>query len=66
MRLERKNYRAGYIASVPGIPNPQGQMSINGIYRVGVALPLGLRASNDSVGLYVEPSLSATIFERVR
>ena len=52
----------GYIASVPGIPNPQGQMSIDGIYRVGVALPLGLRASNDSVGLYVEPSLSATIF----
>ena len=52
----------GYIASVPGIPNPQGQMSILGIYRVGIALPLGLRASNDSVGLYVEPSLSATIF----
>ena len=52
----------GYIASVPSIPNPQGQMSIDGIYRVGVALPLGLRASNDSVGLYVEPSLSATIF----
>ena len=52
----------GYIASVPGIPNPQGQMSIDGIYRVGVALPLGLRASNDFVSLYVEPSLSATIF----
>ncbi|TKZ23544.1 hypothetical protein EZH24_12970, partial [Brachyspira catarrhinii] len=52
----------GYIASVPGIPNPQGTLSIDGIYRVGIALPLGLRASNDSVGLYVEPSLSATIF----
>lgn len=52
----------GYIASVPGIPNPQGQMSIEGIYRVGIALPLGLRASNDFVSLYVEPSLSATIF----
>ena len=52
----------GYIASVPGIPNPQGALSIDGIYRVGIALPLGLRASNDSVGLYVEPSLSATIF----
>ena len=52
----------GYIASVPGIPNPQGRVPISGIYRVGIALPLGLRASNDSVGLYVEPSLSATIF----
>ena len=52
----------GYIASVPGIPNPQGRVPISGIYRIGVALPLGLRASNDSVSLYVEPSLSATIF----
>ena len=52
----------GYIASVPGIPNPQGQMSIDGIYRVGIALPLGLRASNDFVSLYVEPSLAVTIF----
>ncbi len=52
----------GYIASVPGIPNPQGKVSISGIYRVGIALPLGLRASNDFVSLYVEPSLSATIF----
>lgn len=52
----------GYIASVPGIPNPQGRVPISGIYRIGVALPLGLRASNDFVSLYVEPSLSATIF----
>ena len=52
----------GYMPSVPGIPNPQGQMSIDGIYRVGIALPLGLRASNDFVSLYVEPSLAVTIF----
>ena len=52
----------GYIASVPGIPNPQGQMSIDGIYRVGIALPLGLRATNDFISLYVEPSLAVTIF----
>ena len=52
----------GYIASVPGIPNPQGRVPISGIYRIGIALPLGLRASNDFVSLYVEPSLSATIF----
>ena len=52
----------GYIASVPGIPNPQGRVPISGIYRVGIALPLGLRASNDFVSLYVEPSLSVTIF----
>ena len=52
----------GYIASVPGIPNPQGRVPISGIYRIGVALPLGLRASNDFVSLYVEPSLAVTIF----
>ena len=52
----------GYIASVPGIPNPQGRVPISGIYRIAIALPLGLRASNDFVSLYVEPSLSATIF----
>ena len=52
----------GYIASVPGIPNPQGRVPISGIYRVGIALPLGLRASNDFVSLYVEPSLAVTIF----
>ena len=52
----------GYIASVPGIPNPQGALSIDGIYRIGIALPLGLRASNDFVSLYVEPSLAVTIF----
>ena len=52
----------GYIASVPSIPNPQGRVPISGIYRVGVALPLGLRASNDFVSLYVEPSLAVTIF----
>ena len=52
----------GYIASVPGIPNPQGRVPISGIYRIGIALPLGLRASNDFVSLYVEPSLSVTIF----
>lgn len=52
----------GYMPSVPGIPNPQGQMSIDGIYRVGIALPLGLRATNDFISLYVEPSLAVTIF----
>ncbi|TXJ52061.1 hypothetical protein EPJ66_06465 [Brachyspira aalborgi] len=52
----------GYIASVPVIPNPQGRVPISGIYRVGIALPLGLRASNDFVSLYVEPSLAVTIF----
>ena len=52
----------GYIASVPGIPNPQGRVPISGIYRIGIALPLGLRASNDFVSLYVEPSLAVTIF----
>lgn len=52
----------GYIASVPSIPNPQGRVPISGIYRVGIALPLGLRASNDFVSLYVEPSLAVTIF----
>ena len=52
----------GYIASVPGIPNPQGRVPISGIYRVGIALPLGLRAINDFVSLYVEPSLAVTIF----
>ena len=52
----------GYIASVPGIPNPQGRVPISGIYRIAIAFPLGLRASNDFVSLYVEPSLSATIF----
>ena len=59
---ENRDLSGGYIASVPGIPNPQGQMSIDGIYRVGIALPLGLRASNDFVSLYVEPSLAVTIF----
>ena len=52
----------GYIASVPGIPNPQGRVPISGIYRVGIALPLGLRATNDFISLYVEPSLAVTIF----
>ena len=52
----------GYIASVPGIPNPQGRVPISGIYRIGIALPLGLRATNDFVSLYVEPSLAVTIF----
>ncbi|MBS4762634.1 MAG: hypothetical protein KHX06_01025, partial [Brachyspira sp.] len=37
----------GYIASVPGIPNPQGRVPISGIYRIGIALPLGLRASKN-------------------
>ena len=59
---ENRDLSGGYIASVPSIPNPQGQMSIDGIYRVGIALPLGLRASNDFVSLYVEPSLAVTIF----
>ena len=59
---QNRDLSGGYIASVPGIPNPQGQMSIDGIYRVGIALPLGLRASNDFVSLYVEPSLAVTIF----
>ena len=59
---ENRDLSGGYIASVPGIPNPQGQMSIDGIYRVGIALPLGLRATNDFVSLYVEPSLAVTIF----
>lgn len=52
----------GYIASLPAIPNAQGLVIAEGIYRIGIALPLGLRASNDFVSLYVEPSLSATIF----
>ena len=52
----------GYIASVHGIPNPQGRVPISGIYRVSIALPLGLRTTNDSVSLYVEPSLAVTIF----
>ena len=51
----------GYIASLPAIPNAQGLVIAEGIYRIGLALPLGLRASNDFVSLYVEPSLSATI-----
>ena len=59
---QNRDLSGGYIASIPGIPNPQGQMSIDGIYRVGIALPLGLRASNDFVSLYVEPSLAVTIF----
>ena len=61
-RTGTEKLSGGYIASVPGIPNPQGRVPISGIYRVGIALPLGLRASNDFVSLYVEPSLAVTIF----
>lgn len=30
-------------------------------YRVGLALPLGLRATTDLISLYLEPSLSLTL-----
>lgn len=59
---EREEFSGGYISSTPSIPSPQGTFSIDGIYRVGIALPLGFRASCDYYGLYVEPSLSLTIF----
>ena len=56
-----EHFQGGYISSLPGIPNPQGQNTINDIYRVGIAVPLGLRVSSDNYGLYLEPSLSLTL-----
>ncbi len=58
---EREEFSGGYIASTPAIPSPQGVFFIEGIYRVGIALPLGFRVSCESYGLYLEPSLSLTI-----
>ena len=58
---EREEFSGGYIASTPAIPSPQGTFFIEGIYRVGIALPLGFRVSCESYGLYLEPSLSLTI-----
>ena len=58
---EQEELSGGYISSTPAIPSPQGLFAIGGIYRVGLALPLGLRASTDLIGLYLEPSLSLTL-----
>lgn len=58
-----ERFSGGYVASLPAIPNPQGANSIYDIFRVGVALPLGLRASCENYGLYLEPSLSLTLID---
>ena len=58
---EQEEFSGGYVASTPEIPSPQGLFAIEGIYRVGVALPVGFRASCDYYGFYLEPSLSVTI-----
>ena len=58
---EQEEFSGGYVASTPSIPSPQGLFAIDGIYRVGVALPVGFRASCDYYGFYLEPSLSLTI-----
>ena len=58
---EQEEFSGGYVASTPSIPSPQGLFAIEGIYRVGVALPLGFRASCDYYGFYLEPSLSLTV-----
>ena len=58
---EKEEFSGGYVASTPAIPSPQGLFAIEGIYRVGVALPVGFRASCDYYGFYLEPSLSVTI-----
>ena len=60
---EQEEFSGGYVASTPAIPSPQGLFAIEGIYRVGVALPVGFRASCDYYGLYLEPSLSLTIMD---
>lgn len=56
-----ENFQGGYISSLPNIPSPQGQTTINDMYRVGLAVPLGLRVSSENYGLYLEPSLSLTL-----
>lgn len=58
-----ERFSGGYISSLPAIPNPQGQNSIYDIFRVGVALPLGLRVFSENYGLYLEPSLSLTLID---
>ncbi|WP_432632073.1 hypothetical protein [Brachyspira sp.] len=58
---EQEEFSGGYVASTPAIPSPQGLFAIEGIYRVGLALPVGFRASCDYYGFYLEPSLSVTI-----
>lgn len=58
---EQEEFSGGYVSSTPAIPSPQGLFAIEGIYRVGVALPVGFRASCDYYGFYLEPSLSLTI-----
>ena len=58
---EQEEFSGGYISSTPAIPSPQGLFAIGGIYRVGLALPLGLRATPDLISLYLEPSLSLTL-----
>ena len=58
---EQEQFSGGYISSTPAIPSPQGLFAISGIYRVGLALPLGLRATTDLISLYLEPSLSLTL-----
>ena len=60
---EQEEFSGGYVASTPAIPSPQGLFAIEGIYRVGVALPVGFRASCDYYGFYLEPSLSLTIMD---
>ena len=58
---EQEQFSGGYISSTPAIPSPQGLFAISGIYKVGLALPLGLRATTDLISLYLEPSLSLTL-----
>ena len=60
---EKEEFSGGYVASTPAIPSPQGLFAIEGIYRIGVALPVGFRASCDYYGFYLEPSLSVTIMD---
>ena len=60
---EKEEFSGGYVASTPAIPSPQGLFAIEGIYRVGIALPVGFRASCDYYGFYLEPSLSLTIMD---
>ncbi len=60
---QSERFSGGYISSLPAIPNPQGQNTIYDIFRVGVALPLGLRVYCENYGLYLEPSLSLTLID---
>ena len=60
---EKEEFSGGYVASTPAIPSPQGLFAIEGIYRVGIALPVGFRASCEYYGFYLEPSLSLTVMD---